>query len=194
MILATDMAKHAADVSRLKELANQAEVSATRENVALALYTDDDEQSVFKNQQFLLECCLHSSDVSYGARPNFDVVHEWTYLLFQEFFTQGDIEKQMGLPVSMLCDRDTVNVAKSQPGFGNFVCIPLFKALSNFLPALTAEGMHIDNLKKNLQAWEKYEEGEEDRRIYCSQNRFEANQVSHRPSFHQYLDAPMDEK
>ena len=52
----------------------------------------------------------------------------------------------------MLCDRDTVNAAKLQPGFGNFVCIPLLKALSNFLPALTAEGMHIDNLKKNLQA------------------------------------------
>lgn len=59
-----------------------------------------------------MEICLHSSDVSIPARE-FDVVKEWTYLLFEEFFQQGDLEQSKGLPISMLCDRTTTHVAKS---------------------------------------------------------------------------------
>ena len=57
----------------------------------------------------LLEFIVHSSDVSTQTR-GFDTVVEWTKLLFEEFFHQGDIEKQEGLPVSFLCDRDTVRI------------------------------------------------------------------------------------
>lgn len=60
----------------------------------------------------MMEICLHSADVSVPSRP-FEVVKEWTYLLFDEFFMQGDLEKEKNLPVSMLCDRITTNVAKS---------------------------------------------------------------------------------
>jgi len=51
----------------------------------------DDENLLFSNQQFLMEICLHSCDVGVPARQ-FSVVKEWTYLLFEEFFLQGDIE------------------------------------------------------------------------------------------------------
>lgn len=54
------------------------------------------------------------------------MVKKWTYLLFDEFFDQGDLEKEKGLPISMLCDRDNTNVAQSQPGFIGFVVMPLF--------------------------------------------------------------------
>ena len=41
-----------------------------------------------------------------------------------EFWMQGDREKELGLPVTMLCDRRTTNVAKSQIGFIDFmVCV-----------------------------------------------------------------------
>ena len=66
----------------------------------------------FKNQQIILDMLMHSADISQQCRP-FEVVKEWTYLLFDEFFEQGDLEKQKELPVSMLCDRVTTNVAKS---------------------------------------------------------------------------------
>jgi hypothetical protein len=32
-------------------------------------------------------------------------VKKWSYLLFEEFFLQGDLEKEENLPVSFLCDR-----------------------------------------------------------------------------------------
>lgn len=34
----------------------------------------------------------------------------------QEFFNQGDKEKEQGLPCSPLCDRNTTPVAESQVG------------------------------------------------------------------------------
>lgn len=36
--------------------------------------------------------------------------------VLQEFFNQGDLEKKAGLPVSMLMDRNTTNIAKMQIG------------------------------------------------------------------------------
>jgi hypothetical protein len=42
---------------------------------------------------------------------SFEVAKEWVYLLFDEFFMQGDIELAKELPISMLCDRKTTNVA-----------------------------------------------------------------------------------
>jgi len=80
-----------------------------------------------------MEQALHSCDVSQQTR-SFEVAREWTYLLFEEFFAQGDIEKEENLPVSFLCDRETTNVAASQPGFANFVVLPLFKALVEIIP------------------------------------------------------------
>lgn len=71
----------------------------------------------------------HACDVSPPTR-NFDIVKKWTFLLFEEFFIQGDIEKAQGLPVSFLCDREITNVTKNQPGFLNFIVIPLFKSIT----------------------------------------------------------------
>ena len=76
---------------------------------------------------------MHSCDLSQFTR-SFELCHQWTYLLFEEFFAQGDLEKKNNLPVSFLCDRETVNVAESQPGFANFVVLPLYKALVEIVP------------------------------------------------------------
>jgi len=106
--------------------------------------------------------CLHAADVSQQVRE-FDVVKQWTYLLFDEFFDQGDMEKEQGLSVSFLCDRVTTNVAKNQSGFINFIPLPLFKVLVNISPQL---GECVDELEKKSKLWNEYEETEEDKEIY----------------------------
>jgi hypothetical protein len=82
-----------------------------------------------------LDIAQHVGDLSVGTR-NFDLVKKWSYLLFEEFFMQGDLEKDEGLPVSFLCDRKTTNVTKSQPGFLSFIVQPLFTALVEFSPTM----------------------------------------------------------
>jgi cAMP-specific phosphodiesterase 4 len=82
-----------------------------------------------------MEFCVHAADVSTQCRP-FEIAHEWTYLLFEEFFKQGDLEKHQKLPVSFLCDRESTTIAKSQPGFVNFIVAPLFTTLIEVMPPL----------------------------------------------------------
>jgi cAMP-specific phosphodiesterase 4 len=83
----------------------------------------------------MMEMALHSSDISYPGR-DFKIVSKWVYLLFEEFFAQGDLEKDEGLPISMFCDRTTVNIPKSQPGFLNGIILPLWNNMVEIMPPL----------------------------------------------------------
>ena len=62
LILATDMAKHMTDMSELNAMIDQHQIKKG-ENVN-ALINVDDDKKVFRNQQFVMEMCLHASDVS----------------------------------------------------------------------------------------------------------------------------------
>ena len=78
---------------------------------------------------------MHICDVSNSAKP-WPLYYKWVELLFVEFFAQGDREKQLGLPTSMLCDRETTNIAKAQVGFIDFLIKPVFVSLSHFLDGI----------------------------------------------------------
>jgi cAMP-specific phosphodiesterase 4 len=43
----------------------------------------------------------------------------------------------MGLEITMLCDRKTTNISKSQVGFIDFVVKPYFEALTVILPEMS---------------------------------------------------------
>ena len=94
---------------------------------------------------------IHAADISQQCRP-FDVAVQWTYLLFEEFFEQGDMEKEAGLSISMLCDRAQTSVVDSQPGFINFVVAPLWNTLAEFLPALDGR---IKCMNENIASWQQ---------------------------------------
>ena len=95
----------------------------------------DSAKKEFDSRQTLLELVVHSADVSTQVRP-FNVACQWTWLLFEEFFDQGDKEKAENLPISFLCDRTTTQISKSQPGFMNFIVVPLFQTISNLMPKM----------------------------------------------------------
>ncbi|GLI60999.1 hypothetical protein VaNZ11_003257 [Volvox africanus] len=62
-------------------------------------------------------------------------VHQrWLSSLEEEFFRQGDRERELGLPISPLFDRGKQGVGKSQVGFYDFVALPLVHALSGAFP------------------------------------------------------------
>ena len=84
-------------------------------------------------------------------------------MLFEEFFMQGDIELAKEIPISMLCDRSKTNVAGAQPGFINFVVLPIFNPISAILPKMTE---CLDALKANVSDWKSYVETDEDKQVY----------------------------
>lgn len=105
---------------------------------------------------------MHAADISTQTRP-FALAKEWTELLYQEFFTQGDLEKHQSLPVSFLCDRETTQISQSQPGFLNFLLIPLFKTITEVMPGVVA---FVKNAEQNSEEWKKFDEGSEFKKIY----------------------------
>ena len=58
---------------------------------------------------------LHCADISHPAKP-WEIHKEWTLRLVNEFFRQGDMEKELGRPCSPLCDRNTTRIPESQIG------------------------------------------------------------------------------
>lgn len=62
-----------------------------------------------------LSLVLHCCDISHPAK-RWDLHRQWTARLLEEFFRQGDKERDLGLPFSPLCDRNNTLVAESQIG------------------------------------------------------------------------------
>ena len=63
----------------------------------------------------VLSLLLHSCDVSHPAK-RWGLHHQWTSRCMQEFFKQGDKERELGLEFSPLCDRHNTMVPQSQIG------------------------------------------------------------------------------
>ncbi|XP_065561856.1 dual specificity calcium/calmodulin-dependent 3',5'-cyclic nucleotide phosphodiesterase 1-like isoform X2 [Artemia franciscana] len=112
MVLATDMSCHFQQVKAAKS----------------ALGSID--QSLDKSK--VLSLVLHSCDISHPSKP-WDMHVKWTESLLEEFFRQGDKEKELGLPFSPLCDRNTTLIAESQIGFIDFIVEPTLIVLEDTL-------------------------------------------------------------
>ena len=104
-----------------------------------------------ENRTFVLKYLVHGVDISNPIRPE-QVCRKWAEKVLEEFFAQGDKEKAQSLPVSMLCDRDTVSLPKSQIGFINGVVLPQFLVIEKNFPSAK---MFVDGVRLNLEKWEE---------------------------------------
>ncbi|XP_017105430.2 dual specificity calcium/calmodulin-dependent 3',5'-cyclic nucleotide phosphodiesterase 1 isoform X8 [Drosophila bipectinata] len=117
MVLGTDMTNHFQQMKAMRQLLTIQEASIDKQK-ALSL---------------VLHCC----DISHPAKQ-WGVHHRWTMLLLEEFFRQGDLEKELGLPFSPLCDRNNTLVAESQICFIDFIVEPSMGVLSDMLEYILA--------------------------------------------------------
>ena len=56
----------------------------------------------------------------------------------------------LGIPVSFLCDRNDINIPKSQVGFIKAFICPVFELLKEIFPTLD---FFLENANKNLDQW-----------------------------------------
>ena len=111
-----------------------------------------------EEKEFIICTFLHMADLSNPCRKH-DIGEQWAKLISEEFFAQGDKERENGIEINPLCDRFSVNIAKSQIGFINGVILPYFFPICSKIPGLD---FLIDNLKENREFWtEKTEEYQE---------------------------------
>ncbi len=59
-----------------------------------------------------MEAIIHACDVSNPIK-GFDIYKAWTERVLNEFWLQGDKEREKNLPISYLCDKYTTNMAKA---------------------------------------------------------------------------------
>ena len=78
---------------------------------------------------------LHAADISNVAKET-KIYHKWRDLICKEFFAQGDLKKSLDLVPSILYDRETTYVNKSQNGFISFIVKPSFDLLVKVLPEI----------------------------------------------------------
>jgi hypothetical protein len=81
-----------------------------------------------------LQIALKAADLSHLSDP-IEGHLKWVAALEEEFFRQGDAEKEAGLTVTPLFDRSKPGVFKSQVAFMDIVVVPLFQAMAGHFPA-----------------------------------------------------------
>jgi len=102
--------------------------------------------------KFLLSVAMHTGDIANPAKPQ-KICLQWTELVMEEFFRQGDLEAKLGMPISPFYDREKTSIAQCQMGFINVLVRPLYEEVTRLLgePALTE---CLGALDANLKAWE----------------------------------------
>lgn len=138
MILGTDMTKHFNFLSSFRTRAiNLADISIDKE----------------EDKTTVLSMALKCADIAHTAK-SIELHRKWAELVCEEFFRQGDIEKQKNLSVSMYCDRDSTDVIKSQVGFLKNVCLPLYETWTAYLNSESINMHCLENMRRNLMFWE----------------------------------------
>jgi cAMP-specific phosphodiesterase 4 len=105
MVLATDMSKH---MSLLADLKTMVEAKRVAGSGVLLLDNYNDRIQVLQNM-------VHCADLSNPTKP-LDIYRQWVDRIMEEFFRQGDKERQQGLDISPMCDRFNATIEKSQVG------------------------------------------------------------------------------
>ena len=155
-VISTDMAKHTKVVTAAKTKSELYDIIKGKNFTKIFEDIPDDDSKnnkqlieLYNRQQCLLNMIVHTSDISNPAKPD-KISQQWTQKVYDEFFVQGDMEKENKLPVSNFCDRNTTNVNKAMIGFISFVVGPTINCLVNLIPEVSDYKDYCEsNLRKH---------------------------------------------
>uniref|UniRef100_A0A8C9MWX6 Phosphodiesterase n=1 Tax=Serinus canaria TaxID=9135 RepID=A0A8C9MWX6_SERCA len=122
MVLATDMSKH---MSLLADLKTMVETKKVTSSGVLLLDNYTDRIQVLRNM-------VHCADLS-NPTKSLELYRQWTDRIMEEFFQQGDKERERGMEISPMCDKHTASVEKSQVGFIDYIVHPLWETWADLV-------------------------------------------------------------
>ncbi|CAH1242725.1 PDE4D [Branchiostoma lanceolatum] len=122
MVLATDMSKH---MSLLADLKTMVETKKVAGSGVLLLDNYTDRIQVLQNM-------VHCADLGNPTKP-LELYRQWLDKLMNEFYHQGDRERNKQLEISAMCDRHNASVEKSQVGFIDFIVHPLWETWADLV-------------------------------------------------------------
>ncbi|CAL1682423.1 unnamed protein product [Lasius platythorax] len=122
MVLSTDMSKHMSLLADLKTMVETKKVAGSGV-LLLDNYTDRIQ---------VLENLVHCADLSNPTKP-LPLYRRWVALLMEEFFLQGDREREQNMDISPMCDRHSATIEKSQVGFIDYIVHPLWETWADLV-------------------------------------------------------------
>ncbi|XP_022242190.1 uncharacterized protein LOC106459907 isoform X2 [Limulus polyphemus] len=137
LILATDITRQQEFLSRFKKYIAENALDLSKKEI----------------RHFILQIGLKCADLCNPCRP-WDISQQWSYQVCKEFYRQGDIERELSLPVTPMCDRTRTSVARIQVDFFRYVVSPLFEIWDQFLNTSLSNHL-MKNLRDNQAEWEE---------------------------------------
>ncbi|KAM4053005.1 3',5'-cyclic-AMP phosphodiesterase 4D isoform 1-T1 [Anomaloglossus baeobatrachus] len=122
IVLATDMSKH---MNLLADLKTMVETKKVTSSGVLLLDNYSDRIQVLQNM-------VHCADLSNPTKP-LQLYRHWTDRIMEEFFRQGDRERERGMEISPMCDKHNASVEKSQVGFIDYIVHPLWETWADLV-------------------------------------------------------------
>eukprot|EP00899_Mesostigma_viride_P021655 jgi/Mesvir1/29491/Mv14031-RA.2 len=86
-----------------------------------------------EDRALLMKMVIKAADLGHAAKRS-DTHLAWVDRVVSEFFVQGDLERERGLPVSPFMDRNNTNVPMAQVSFFHFVVKPMFDLFAKAFP------------------------------------------------------------
>ncbi|XP_046904607.1 cAMP-specific 3',5'-cyclic phosphodiesterase 4D isoform X2 [Hypomesus transpacificus] len=122
IVLATDMSKH---MNLLADLKTMVETKKVTSSGVLLLDNYSDRIQVLQNM-------VHCADLSNPTKP-LQLYRQWTDRIMDEFFSQGDRERERGMEISPMCDKHNASVEKTQVGFIDYIVHPLWETWADLV-------------------------------------------------------------
>ncbi|XP_075889273.1 3',5'-cyclic-AMP phosphodiesterase 4D isoform X2 [Nelusetta ayraudi] len=122
IVLATDMSKH---MNLLADLKTMVETKKVTSSGVLLLDNYSDRIQVLQNM-------VHCADLSNPTKP-LQLYRQWTDRIMEEFFSQGDRERERGMEISAMCDKHNASVEKNQVGFIDYIVHPLWESWADLV-------------------------------------------------------------
>ncbi|XP_037315434.1 cAMP-specific 3',5'-cyclic phosphodiesterase 4C isoform X2 [Pungitius pungitius] len=138
MVLATDMSKH---MNLLADLKTMVETKKVTSLGVLLLDNYSDRIQVLQNM-------VHCADLSNPTKP-LELYRRWTDRIMVEFFTQGDRERDKGMEISPMCDKQNASIEKNQVGFIDYIVHPLWETWADLVHPDAQE--ILDTLEDNRE-------------------------------------------
>ncbi|CAF98120.1 unnamed protein product, partial [Tetraodon nigroviridis] len=136
IVLATDMSKH---MTLLADLKTMVETKKVTSSGVLLLDHYTERIQVLRNM-------VHCADLS-NPTKTLPLYQQWTERIMEEFFRQGDKERERGMEISAMCDKHTASVEKSQVGFIDYIVHPLWETWADLVHPDAQE--LLDTLEEN---------------------------------------------
>lgn len=140
-ILATDMSLHDEYVQKVNDQAKRIEQGKI----------DPTNFTACENEKIIFCAALiKCADISNCAR-HFDSAKRWAQILAEEFFEQGELEKEFGLNVLPMNDRGKIQLEDFQLGFKKCVALKLFEGISSVTQDMQ---FTVDIIHENISIWQ----------------------------------------